>query len=241
MICGVRSGLFMEFSLEPIIDFSMTDMEGQAYKVAVLWIELSRKVFPEYSHGTGLPKKGDPRKCTLFKYAYKLVRESQGIIKPEEFKIYIKAQLDMLKAITKETDHPYIEPQILVGDKAWVRWKMWKRHYDTALNRKTDLVEANLDTIPFKEVKKQLDETKQFLVGRYEGTPKEEQIMMGHADMSRWIGLGKISPFYALLSPWVKKHVKIVNIDVLQYERSVTHEVIEYFKQAFDYEIKKGN
>ncbi len=226
----------MEFSLEPIIDFNMTDLEAQAYKCCVLWINLSRKVFPEYSHGTGLPKKGDPRKCSLFKYAYKLVRESQGVIQPDEFKIYIKAQLDMLKAITKESDHPYIEPQILVGDKAWVRWKMWKRHYD-AICKRQDLVEAKLDTIPFADVKRQLDQTKELLTGRFEGVPKEEQVMMGHADMTRWIGIGKVSPFYAILSPWVRKHVKLVNLDPSVYERSVTREVTEYFKSTFLYEF----
>lgn len=230
----------MEFSLEPIIEYSMTDMESQAYKVCVLWIDLSRKIFPNYSHGMGLPKKGDPRKCSLFKYAYKLVRESQGIIKPEEFRIYIKSQLDMLKAITKDTDHPYIEPQILVGDKAWVRWKMWKRHYDAAVSKRLDLTETGLNTVPFAEIKRQLDQTKQFLTGRFEGLPKEEQIMMGHADMERWIGLGKVSPFYAILSQWVNKYCKVTNIDLTVYIGSITQEVVTYYREAFSHELRSG-
>jgi hypothetical protein len=229
----------MEFSLEPIIEYDFSDLESQAYKVCVLWISLSRKVFPEYKHGTGLPKKGDPRKCQLFKYAYKLIRESQGVIKPEDLSLYIKSQLDMLKAITQQSDFPFIGPQILVGDKAWIRWKMWKRQYD-AISKRQTLDEANLDMIPFEAVKKGLEETKQFLIGKFEGEPKEEQIMMGHVDMSRWVGLGKVSPFYAILSPWVKKYVKIVNLDPLVYEKSVTQDVIDLFKNLFHYETSKA-
>ncbi len=226
----------MEMTLEPIIEYKMTPLEGKAYKVCLQWIVLSRKQFPEYRH-TPWKKGGDPRKSLLFKYAYKLVRETQGLIPDDEYRLYIKAQLDILQAIHIGHTHPSIEPMCLAGDKAWVRWKMWKRKYDNITKRQT-MEDVNLDVITLPTIVKELTQTKVYLAGMCGGQPTSEWVRCGHVDMERWIGLGKVSPFYALMSPWVKKYCSLthVNVDVELHRKSITPEVEEKFNKIFDYE-----
>jgi len=97
--------------------------------------------------------------------------------------------------------------------------------------------EVGLDITPFADIVKELVTTKAFLEGRFEGTPKEEQIMMSSRDMERWIALGKVSGYYAALSPWVKKHCKTLTVDLNLYTKSITTEVKEHFNKQFAHEF----
>lgn len=219
--------------LEPIIEYKMNDLEAKAYKIGLLWTYLVTKAFPNYKHSPGYPKKKDPRNSLLFKYCYKLLRETQGLIAEGEYKLYLKAQIDILKAIDINGIHPHISPQCLVGDKAWVRWKIWKKKFDnvTKVSTKEDV---GLNAISIENIKKELKQTKDFLFGRFEGQPEEQQIMMAARDIERWIGIGKISPYYAVLSPWIKKHCKSIKIDLSLYP--ITPELTTWFNKVFFYE-----
>ncbi len=130
--------------------------------------------------------------------------------------------------------HPVIEPNCLAGDKAWIRWKIWKRQYDKLLKAASTKEDVGLDATPFAEITKELKCTKAFLEGRFDGTPKEEQIMMGHRDMERWIALGKVSGYYAAMSPWVKKYCNLT-IDLELYK--ITPEVLKHFTEQFAHEF----
>lgn len=225
-----------QFSLEPILEYQMTPLQAKAYKLGLQWLVISKKCFPNYRHTKGYPKKGDPRECMLFQYCYKAIRETQGLIPDNEYKLYIKAQLDVLKAIDIGGRHPSIEPNCLAGDKAWVRWKIWKRQYDK-IAKGSSKEDVGLDVTPLADIIKELDTTKAFLVGRFEGIPKEEQVMMGHRDMERWIALGKVSVYYASLSPWVKKYCKTLLTDLELYAKSITPGVIDHFNKQFAHEL----
>jgi hypothetical protein len=224
---------FMAELLEPIIEFKMPELEAKAYKIGLLWMGMTRKYFPEYKHTNGFPRKGDPRKSSLFRYCYKLVRETQGLIPDNEYMLFVKAQLDVLKAIDLGGNrHPRIEPSCLVGDKAWIRWKLWKRKYDAITKRQTK-EDVGLDVAPLEQITRELKMTKAHLTGRFDGEYREEHINMGARDMERWIALGKVSGYYAVLSPWVKKYCKNITIDLDLYRKSVTPEVQAVFAQLF--------
>ena len=47
-----------------------------------------------------------------------------------EYKLYVLAQLHVLKLQRAGDVHALIGPHILVGDKAWKRWRLWKKYYD---------------------------------------------------------------------------------------------------------------
>ena len=220
----------MEYNLDPIFEFNMNSEEIMAYKLGLLWMAISHKLFPDYKHASGFPKKGDPRKSSLFKYCYKLMRETKGLIDVKDYKLYIAAQLHMLKAIEIGNTHPLIGPWCLVGEKAWVRWKMWKRKYDNIGKSKT-LEEVGLEKARFEEVKRELDKTKKFIDNKF-GPLTEETFQLKAKEIERNISLGTISGFYAALSPWVTKHCKLGDYD-LAYFKNVDAQSQEYFNNLF--------
>lgn len=219
----------MEYNLDPIFEFNMNADETLAYKLGLLWMAISHKMFPDDKRASGFPKKGDPRKSSLFKYCYKLMRETKGLIEVKDYKLYIAAQLHMLKAIEIGNTHPLIGPWCLVGEKAWVRWKMWKRKYDNIGKSKT-LEEVGLDKSNFEEVKKELDKTKKFMEKFNILTESDFQIKA--KEIERNISLGTISGFYAALSPWVAKHCKLGSYD-LTYYNTTDQEARDYFDKLF--------
>ncbi len=223
----------MSDELEPILEWNMPPLEAKAYKVCLLWLEISRKAFPNYKHSNRLPKKGDPRKCNLFKFAYKLVREVQGLLSDTDYRLYIKAQMDMLKAINIGNTHPLIDVRCLCGDKAWVRWKMWKRKYDRI---KTNSSEIDLDSFTSKEICQALEKTKKFLISRLGENYKEDDIKNSTKDLERWVSLGKVSPFYVMLSSWALKYYKSDQIDLTLHKKSLTQEIKDCFDEIFDCE-----
>lgn len=216
----------VDFNLEPIFEYKMNKVEANAYKLGLLWIFYSRKHFPDYKHTSNFPKKGDPRKTSLFKHCYKLV--SKNILDEYDYKLYVNAQLQILKQIKIGEAHPLIEPGVLSGEKAWVRWQMWKKRYD-----KIKKVKTEVDLIPFENIKKELDKTKNFFVSTMEELT-EDSFKLIAKDVERLVTIQKVSPFYGLLSPWAKKYCKFNDLDI--YEPSITKEVKDYFRLIFEYE-----
>jgi hypothetical protein len=158
------------------------------------------------------------------------MRETKGLIDIKDYKLYIAAQLHMLKAIEIGNTHPLIGPWCLVGEKAWVRWKMWKRKYDNIGKSKT-LEEVGLDKANLEEVKKDLDKTKRFMDGKF-GVLSEDVFQLKAKEIERNISLGTIGGFYAALSPWVAKYCKLGDMD-LSYFKNVDDQAKDYFRKIF--------
>jgi len=219
--------------LSPIINLKMSDLEAKAYKVALLWMGISHEVFPDYAHTKGFPKTGDPRKSMLFKYCYKLIRETQGLVPDNEYSQYIRAQLDILRAIRIGDCHPYIGPQILVGDRAWIRWKVWKKKLK-AITENSTLEDVGLDKTDEEKVVKELVATKKYLEGKFTSGYQEPQVMMAKTEIARWVALEKVSPFYVILSPWTQRHCDFKNVfDEELYRSSITPNIRAKFTELF--------
>lgn len=227
--------------MEVILRFGMTDLEAKAYKISLLWEKIVKKEFPDYQN-VKLRKKGDPRKSVLFKYCYKLARETQGILEDKEYKFYILAQLRILRSIKNGDVHALIGPQCLVGDKAWVRWKIWKKEYLKKANCALTDTEVGVLT-PESVIKSDLLATKKFFIEIYNGVPNFDNIQRNIYDrmMIKWVTLGKVSPYYILLSPFVHKICdnieEIFKFDPKIYKTSITPNVKTYFEQEFGYEF----
>jgi len=221
-----------EYNLDPIIEYSMPEDHAFAYKLGLMWVNFSKKVFPN-CNTTNYPRKGDPRNSSLFKYCYKLQRDTKGLIIPGEYKLYIMAQLHILKAIEINNSHPYIAVQCLVGDKAWVRWKVWKKNFDNIQKAKT-LKEVSLEKTDIVTIKTELEQTKKLLESKIKN---EAQFIEMAREIERWVSFGKVSGFYAVLSPWAKKHCDMKNVDISQYCASITAEVENCFRELFSLEF----
>lgn len=226
--------------LDAILDFEMNELEAQAYKLTLLWVELSHKIFPNYKHGK--LKAGNPMKSAIFRQCHKLAREKQGILEEKDYKLYITAQLDILRKINLNNAHPMIDVGCLTSPQAWKRWKLWKKKYDQSTQT---VSEAGSDfKIANPKVIEILHRTKEFLFQQASGQPTLEimEKWIAAKDFQRWINLGKISPYYLVLSPFAQKLCKIeefekINFDPLHYKNSLTSDVEFLFKELFPYEF----
>lgn len=234
------------YSLEPILQYKMDDQQAKAYKVCLIWMKLCEKILPDYKY-TRIPKNGDPRKSHLFRQAWKLLRDTKGLLADEEIGLYIRAQLEILKGIKRSNGaHVLIDPICLSGEKAWIRWKMYKRRFTTAA-RDNAQTRAEEERTPLFRIAQEIDKTKLFFARFYEGTPTREQVkaMVDDGNLRRWVALGKVSPYYVLLSPFARaafQGVKTddyfgVACDLDLYARDVTPEAGAMFRVKFPAEF----
>jgi len=218
--------------LEPIIKYKMDDMEAKAFKIAIIWQEECNRELPKESC-VRLKRNSDPRKSTLFKYCYKLAKETKGILKDSELPLYVRAQLQILKSIREGEVHALIEPHCLVGEKAWKRWKIWKYKYQKAMNKIERLEEISTKA---PKIIVELNKTMEFLEPR--GCLSEDEFKSNLQSMTLWASLGQISYFYVVLSPWIKKFLPAdhFEFDHVYYRSSITPQVEEHFRKKFAHE-----
>lgn len=229
---GENAVMTKEVNLEPIIEYQMSPIEALAYKIALSWQILAKKAFPEKTIIT-LKKTGDPRKCYLFKCCLRLVKETKGLLPYSDYSLYVKAQIDILKAFESEENYIDINPLCLSGDKSWVRWKIWKKKYD-AISKRTCKEDASINKVEKEEVIKDLEKTRKFLVSRFGDNYNENDIKENISSLERWLVLGKLSPYYAILSPWMNKYCDKVNIDLNLYKQNLNEEISLEFNKIFN-------
>lgn len=226
--------------LEVVLQYKMNDLEAKAYKISLMWIDLSRKLFPNYQHAK-LRKTGDPRKSLLFKHCYKLARETLGLIEDSDYQLYITAQLQIMKHITDGTIHAMIDPGILHGEKAWKRWRLWKKQYDRAMERPATSEEKGANKANVILVKFDLQDTRKFLVSKLGENYNKQDIIILLQDRTLigWTTLGKVSPYYLVLSPFLRDVLKIedFSMDLNVYREQSSNEVESVFKDLFPNEI----
>ena len=166
--------------LQAILDYNLTEDESKAYRMALIWEDLTKQMFPQEKGIARLPK-GDPRKSSLFRFCWKLMRETRGLLRFDEYKMYIRANLTMIKV-----KNLHLSPNILCGDNAWIRWKIWKRLYEQkVLEKSGETVPPTFEIDP-KLIKK-LELTKRFIYEKCEGEPSLEKIQNTFLKISRRI------------------------------------------------------
>ena len=227
--------------LEMILEHNMSKEEAKAWKVAIMYIELSQKYFPDYKHYTVYSAK-DPRRTSLFKHCFKLVRECDKYLKPEEYRLYLTAQFQIMKNIDYGTGNTaFIQPNCIVGPKAWKRWLLWKEKFNK-LELPQEPVKVNIGDKLILE----LEASKRFLESKFKKLTRQNIIdALEGRSLFRWVALGEVSGYYLVLSPIVKSWISSRKVDLLEafaldmayYRNEVTPEAEAYFKQEFAYEF----
>lgn len=231
--------------LSAIVDFDMNEEEAKAYKLCLMWLDISKKIFPDYHHDS--MRKGDPRKSMVFKVCYKLARETKGLIEENDYPLYIRSQLDILRAINIGNNKPLISVNCLVGEKAWKRWKLWKKKYD--LLSKKPAAEVQKITLPgVEKALSGIEKTQQFINSNFKKEPsfQDYQEAYNNGKLFAWINFGKISPYYMVLSPYLNKILKEsdfqrLNFDTQLYKPLINDVVEKRFKELFGYEQTSNN
>lgn len=229
-------------SYNAIFEWNMTPDEVKAFKFGCTWEEQTKKFFPDYQGIARFPRKGDPRKCSLFKECWKLMRSTRGLLRPEEYKLYIIANLQILRA-----NKARVEPNALSGDKAWIRWIVWKNLYEIKSKKiagQQHQDEGDVEINPV--VVKELALTKKFLYEKCEGEPSFQKIKkyVDGVQMKTWINSGKVSQYYIVLSPWIAKAADRAKLeskyqfDFTLIDSKSTLEVRRHFEKDFAHEFK---
>lgn len=221
-----------------VIEYNLTQEELKAYKIALLWEQLTAKHFPK-AKGVQKLAKGNPTKCALFKQCWKLLRETRGLLRQEEYKQYIEANLQGIKVFGG-----HLSPNILCGDKAWIRWKIWKRLFDQKLAESKGTYVPTETADP--KIVKMLDKTKRFLFEKCEGEPTLEkfQKFLDDQSLKMWVLSGKLSHYWIVQSPMLAKVVplkfleKDLDFDAKLYQEKINDAVRGYFKKEFGYEFE---
>ena len=223
---------------DAVVEWNMTEQEAQAFKLACTWEEVTHRFFPRQKLAH-LPKYGDPRKSTLFRYCWRLRRETRGLLREDEYKFYIIANLQIIQA-----NNGRIEPNAICGDKAWVRWKIWKRLYEKKLAEKQG--EKIPDQVTFSpKIMMELDCSKRLLFEKSDGdpTPDKMQQFAEEGSLKIWCGTSRLSIYYFLLSPIACRYVDIndlakeFSLDLPLYKEKISPEVESYFRKEFAHEF----
>lgn len=237
----------MQIAEDAVTKYKMLPEHAIAMKLCAIWAKLCYAILPDYQHYR-ISTKGDPRKTHLFRYCYKLYRETKNMIKDDDYEYYIRAQLEMMRSIRNADINVRIDPMILVGDKAWIRWKMWKRRYDKADKARSISGAEEVHASTYK-VAQELERTRSFLVERFGSNPTLAQISEAKesGDLSHWMTLQKVSPSYILLSPFCRKACGGVQgivdhfapLDFAIYKGDCTKEVLQIAYRMFANEFQK--
>lgn len=222
----------------------MTPEEKEAYNIMLLYEKEFLRIFQGEIDGqtfrrNTIPKRKNPKSGNLFRHCWKLRRETRGLLKDDEYELYIRANLTILKI-----HKAHVSPNAICGDRAWIRWKVWKRRYDQKMADVAAKPPPPSVSNTDPKIIRDLDRTKKFLFERCDGQPTEEKIkeFLDNGYMKMWIATAKVSQFYVLLSPWLRKHIKITELsqecgfDLKLLEGLATRQVKDYFSYEFSHE-----
>ena len=239
----------MTVRYDAIFEWNMSSIEASAFKLAIVYETEFLKTFPDADRDTyqrnTISKRTDPRKSNLFRYCWKLRRETRGLLEPEEFPLYIRANLAILKmnqAKGQKAGKIYIAPNALCGDKAWIRWKVYQRWYKNKLCDKNATPPPPSVSASDPKVISEIDRTKKFLFEKCEGEVTKEKLQkFAEGGQFRfWIMTGKISKYYIVLSPFMKEYKKALSeaceFDLVLIGNRATDAVKEYFRYEYGHE-----
>lgn len=222
----------------------MTQEEAEAFHLALLYEKEYLRIFNNSLDVFSLkrntiPRRGDPRKSNLFRYCWKLKRETKGLLEKKEYKNYIIANLFIVKI-----NNGYVEPTCITGDKAWIRYKVWKRKYDQKILEADCDKERIVNPVYDKKIIFQIDKTKKFLFEKCEGYVSYEKIknFIDNGVFSLWCASQKVCCYYLILSPYIQKSEKkndllgFYNVSEDVIKNSLNKDIIKYFYQEYKHE-----
>lgn len=230
--------------IENIITYKMNEQEAFAYKLCMMWEKIVNQELKDYNkRGLLIPGDSDPRKSILFKYCYKLARETKGLIKDSDYKYYIYSQISTLKNFSDGKIHSLITPACLCGEKAWMRWKIWKNKFDKQMLKKSNDGDITDIKMSVTDLEIELHRTKKFFnsvfgmnynISKIENSIKEKDIV-------KWIAFNKVTPYYLVLSPLIKKYFTNIDdsfsVDCEILLKSINDQIKNFFKINFSNEF----
>lgn len=190
----------MRYNPEFVTQMKFDENEILTYQLLCLWMDMTKKIVPDYRHVT-IPKNlKNIRKSLIWKQIRKFVIENRKRFVGFQFVIFMQAQLQILGKLCKEGVPVLIDASCLCGDNAEKRWCVWKKQVQEA-NKVTkityDFVESNLEF----DLQNTLTSIKKLCSNEISFCNYEKN----SGGLIKYAILKQISPVYVLLSPWLQK------------------------------------
>lgn len=184
--------------------------EINALYIYYYWNFYFNKLFPNIIEKKFSPNK-DPRKSAVFKYCYKLQRETNGILKKDEYKDYVYCQLKFLKMYKDKTNNAVlVSPNILNLDRGWKKWKYFKY----LLSKNNQSVSVKSKYVNNDNLKISLINDKNYLIKKI-GKINKRNISQNINNILFWHKLGDISVYFLAICDLIDK--KMINKDLSVY------------------------
>jgi hypothetical protein len=173
-----------------------------AFRLGQIYMELEKKYFPTESRAK-YPKKGDPRTSELFRLCYKMVNDNKDKLKPQEYRLFMQAQLSILKNIKAgPASQLFYGPRCLIGDPAWGRWVVWSKY------AKAQKVVESSSPEPVENYTEDLLKTKTLLENKLKPLNKDTMnAALVSGQIFRLAMLKVISPIFLRACPLVQKYI----------------------------------
>jgi hypothetical protein len=234
-----------KLGLETILEWKMSLEEGEVFHIALTYEHEYKRIFAEESDGqairrNSLPRRSDPRRSNLYRQCWKLRRETRGLIEQHEYKNYIHANLFIIKI-----NGGHVEPNCITGDKAWIRYKVWKRRYDQKMADIGAQIPPPSVSTTNPKIIAEIDRTRKFLFEKCDGSPTFEKIkkFIESGVFRLWVATSRVSPYYLTLSPFVEKTnlkdslFSVCNSSEALIREKITQEIKDYFNHEYKYEL----
>jgi hypothetical protein len=166
---------------EILLHYNITeDIEDKAVRIAYMFYTCVRETFPD-KHMLRFPFKNDPRNSLLFKYAYKFLNDTQDKLPKEDYEIYVKAQVLVIKHVHEALGtEPFIQPCHIAGEKSWKRYLVYKRHHMLTIQLRT-AKDAGINIHDLEFIKNELLTTKKVLEKKLGELTKEKLLKKVHS------------------------------------------------------------
>jgi hypothetical protein len=199
----------MKYDPHMALELGLNQDEILAYQLCCQWIELTRKILPNYCHPR-VAKKGDIRKSIVFKHMLKFVKANKETLSGFQFVLYMRAQLEIAHKLQKEGHRILVDPSLLHGDKAKARWAVWKKLIKEK-RQTTKVAYAHLEANVVSEFELTLRTIKDLL----KEDVSLENYIKESPNILRFVILKKISPLYVFCSKWIQKLPDQIRTDII--------------------------
>lgn len=193
-------------------------IDGQEINALIIyyfWNFYFNKFFPNVIEKKFSPN-NDPRKSSLFKYCYKLQKETKGILTQEDYKDYVYCQLKFIKIYKDKTNNAVlVSPNILNLDKGWKKWKYFKY----LMSKNNQAVSKKTKYINNENLKISLMNDKKYLVEKI-GLINKQNIFKNSNNILFWHKLGNISVYFLAICNLIDKKDISKDLSVYKFDEN---------------------
>lgn len=187
--------------------------EIKALMIYYFWNYYFLKLFPNIIERK-INNDSDPRSSYLYKYCYKLQKETNGILDEKDYKDYVYCQLKFLKNYREKSNKTImVTPSILNVDKGWRKWKYFKY----LMSKKNQSIDKKTQYVNNDNLKIFLLDDKKFLENKI-GKVTSDNIVKNINNIIFWNKIGGVSNYFLAMCGHIDKSKLSKDLSVYNFD-----------------------